>query len=424
RVQGSLAAAYSPYEPLILAFDMQGRGDLFSGGAGAEFNLYGEPRLLARFARSANKRLYWGLEADLRLIGGEAPSIDFAASSPSGRGLLGVQVAPGTWMGAQLGLHLDRSAVAVPEPQVLTSNDRRTLGASSWTGLVWGLGASYVPASLETEFVGELTGEVLSGRNAPSVTRSPWHIGFGARHPLREQLSLSADIEVGLSRRPLEPLVEDLLPMEPRVSVGVGVLWRFGVPPTPPAAPARPERPPPGNEPKPRVTEVSAAELISSPVSGAVVDEGGRALADASVTLEMLGREPHQERTLADGKFEFAAVPEGEASVRVNAPGYEEALVQIAEGKSRVVEVMLRPSVPAGQVRGKVLDLKGNPVKATLRISPGDQLIETQADGSFELELAPGRYTVRFEHEDFGSQRRTISVQNRGVVILNIALSQ
>jgi hypothetical protein len=169
---------------------------------------------------------------------------------------------------------------------------------------------------------------------------------------------------------------------------------------------------------------VSAAELISSPVSGAVVDEGGRALADASVTLEMLGREPHQERTLADGKFEFAAVPEGEASVRVNAPGYEEALVQIAEGKSRVVEVMLRPSVPAGQVRGKVLDLKGNPVKATLRISPGDQLIETQADGSFELELAPGRYTVRFEHEDFGSQRRTISVQNRGVVILNIALSQ
>jgi len=75
-------------------------------------------------------------------------------------------------------------------------------------------------------------------------------------------------------------------------------------------------------------------------------------------------------------------------------------------------------------VKGEVRDLKGNPLAAKIIITPGDKVIEVAKDGMFELELAPGRYTLRFEHPDLAPQKRVISVQDRGVVILNIALSQ
>ena len=61
-------------------------------------------------------------------------------------------------------------------------------------------------------------------------------------------------------------------------------------------------------------------------------------------------------------------------------------------------------------------------LRATISVTPGEQTIAVQADGSFELELAPGKYTLEFEHPEFGSQQRKIHVVDRGVVILNIAL--
>jgi hypothetical protein len=45
----------------------------------------------------------------------------------------------------------------------------------------------------------------------------------------------------------------------------------------------------------------------TAPVSGTVVDEGGRPLADAQVTLLREGVEPIVQRSFANGGFEFGA---------------------------------------------------------------------------------------------------------------------
>ncbi len=98
------------------------------------------------------------------------------------------------------------------------------------------------------------------------------------------------------------------------------------------------------------------------------------------------------------------------------------------EQQPRTAEIVLRPAVPAGQVRGRVLDLQGTPVNAQITVasetgSPAvSQVIVAASDGSFELDLVPGRYVVRFEHAAFAPQRRSIVVKDKGVVILNIAL--
>jgi hypothetical protein len=138
----------------------------------------------------------------------------------------------------------------------------------------------------------------------------------------------------------------------------------------------------------------------------------------------MTGEPPRVERTFADGAFHFESVPEGAIELRVDTPGYEAATIDIAKGEQRSSEVMLRPAVPAGQVRGRVLDLRGRPLAANISITPGDSPVSVGADGSFELELAPGSYVVEFRHEGHTTQKRKIVVANRGVVILNIALTK
>jgi hypothetical protein len=75
-------------------------------------------------------------------------------------------------------------------------------------------------------------------------------------------------------------------------------------------------------------------------------------------------------------------------------------------------------------VRGRVLDLAGTPVLARVSITPGEHPVQVGEDGSFALELAPGRYTVKLEQVGFVTQQRVIVIRDRGVVILNIALSR
>jgi hypothetical protein len=134
------------------------------------------------------------------------------------------------------------------------------------------------------------------------------------------------------------------------------------------------------------------------------------------------GVEMARVRTAADGQFSFEGVVLGAVVLRVQESGYDALEFTLGPGEPRTAELVLRPAVPAGQVRGKVLDLQGMPILAQVRVSPGDLNLTVALDGSFELDLAPGRYTLRFDHPEFAPQRRTIVVKDRGVVIINIGL--
>lgn len=420
RLRGSLGTSVAVLPFLLLGADARGHMDLFSAADDQKrINFYGEPRLTARLHMPASEALYWGVQLDARLVGEKAPDVDFDSTSPSIRGLFGARLAPNTWLGAELGFHLDNTAHSLPARVVISSADRISVGASSSPGIPWGVGVSHRLDS-GLELLGELRGEVLIGRNAPGVFESPWSFGLGARQPVTDNLDALLSADVSLSARPDLDL-DVYVPVEPRAGILLTAIFRFG------AENQEPTLEKPVVKPKPPEKKVEEAppepEIPTEPVQGTVVDEGGRPLADVSVTLTREGAEPIEERSYANGAFEFKEIPEGAVELTFKTAGYDEVKLSIEQGQEREREVVLYPSLPAGQVRGQVRDLKGEPIQAKITISPGDEEIEVGADGSFELELAPGSYTVSFEHPDLSPQKRFIRVQDRGVVILNIALA-
>jgi hypothetical protein len=419
RLRGSvgISAAVLPF--LLIGADARGHMDLFSEADDDDPNLYGEPRLTARLQMPASKSLYWGAQLDARFLGEKAPDVDFSATSPSVRGLLGARLASRTWLGAELGFHLDNSAKTLPSPEFVSSADRVTVGASSSPGIPWGVGVSH-RLGFGLELLGELRGEVLVGGDAPSFFESPLGLGFGARQPLTDYLDAMLSTDVSLSARPdFNP--DAFEPIEPRAGVMLTAIFRFGVEKDEPVEPKPAVKP---KEPEKKVEEAPKEPVVPMfPVQGMVVDEGGRPLPDVTITLTREGADPIEERSYTDGRFEFKDVPEGAVELSFKTPGYDEIKVSIAQGEERKKEVVLYPSLPAGQVKGEVRDLKGNPLAANITITPGDKVIQVSEDGTFELELAPGSYTVHFEHPELAPQKRFIRVQDRGVVILNIALT-
>jgi Carboxypeptidase regulatory-like domain len=415
RAAGGLALAFSPLPELTFGADVTGRRDGYYDGV----NWYGEPRLSARFATALSATQFLGATLDARFIGAEAPSIEWTATSPSLRGLYAARLRRQTWLGVEIGFELDRSVEALPHLARMSVTDKRTLAASSWNSIPVGLGVAH-DLGAAWQLLGELSGKWLVGAANPTVLQSPWRGSAGVRHRLSPSWSAQLGVEVALSQRPTLPAAQTL-PQEPRVSGFLGLVWTL--PREVAIAKAPPKLKPP---PKPVFVAPVQVEApkppLSAPVVGTLVDEGGRPLADAKVVLLREGVEVGHVRTTGDGQFAFDQVTLGPVVLRVNESGYEPIEVSVGAAETRSAELVLRPAVPAGQVRGKVLDLQGNPITAQVTVKPGELSSTTALDGSFELDLAPGRYTVRFEHPSFAPQRRTIVVKDRGVVILNISL--
>lgn len=424
RITGQLAASVDVLPSLTLGADLLAYRD----GFGAETNGYGEPRVSARYIGAGLAEHAWGFQLDSRFVGGEAPSIEWSATSPSLRALYGYRANQRLWLLAALGFHVNRSAQAVPDLRPIAGNDRRSLSASTWNGIPWGFGLGYQLLP-DTYLSGELTGEALVGDGAPGFFVSPSRVSAGVQQTLGESLVGSFAVDVALSRRE-RVASNQVLVEEPRLQFLLGVTW-LSAKPLPPLT-SKTAHPPPAQveakpEPEPSPKAATPPPAVE-PVAGTIVDEGGRPMADVEVTLRVPGQPPRTERTFADGHFEFTGVPMGSATLAVNEPGFEGATVEFGEQQPRTAEIVLRPAVPAGQVRGRVLDLQGTPVNAQITVasetgSPAvSQVIVAASDGSFELDLVPGRYVVRFEHAAFAPQRRSIVVKDKGVVILNIAL--
>lgn len=438
RLHSALAVAVSPLDALTVGADVRAWWDVFPRED--ESNGYGEPRLSARYVGRWTSALWVGAEADVRWIGGQAPSIELAATSPSMRALAAVEAAPQTWFAANLGFHLDRSAEAITRRSALTLADRRTLNASDANALPWGVGMSH-RLSAASELLLELSGEAGIGSRASSFAQSPARISAGVRHRLSEQLALLTVFESSLSRRPRQSRDSHLLPMDPKLSALAALTWSYGstgassVPrrqqPTPePVEPVTPLDPPPTDhapEPEPEPVDppptLDPTAAAQEPLVGTVVDEGGHPLADVEVRLE-LGGQVSLERTDADGAFRFAGVAEGPAHLTVETPGFDPANAELDLEQSRSVEIVLRPAVPAGQVRGRVLNLAGKPVAATITVTPGNHTVSAHPDGSFEVELVPGKYVIQFQHASYSTQQRRVDIAERGVVIVNIALTR
>jgi outer membrane receptor protein involved in Fe transport len=72
------------------------------------------------------------------------------------------------------------------------------------------------------------------------------------------------------------------------------------------------------------------------------------------------------------------------------------------------------PTTPTGAVTGKVLDQstgEGLPaVTLVIKGPAGDQVVASELDGTFQLSLAPGDYTITFTTPEYKDQVRTVTV--------------
>lgn len=166
-------------------------------------------------------------------------------------------------------------------------------------------------------------------------------------------------------------------------------------------------------------------------VSGRVVDPDGKAIAGASVHVEMRPRAsrgfmayhgaPLFDQSDAEGNFRIADVIPGPVGLNAQAPGWQAGSVADLEVRGgeekRGVEIVLSP---AAVLEGRVLSPSGRPLPgAEVQLPPGAMMRRggfhrtgTDGDGHYVLDsLPPGPLTVEATHPDHGTARRQVELR-------------
>jgi outer membrane protein OmpA-like peptidoglycan-associated protein len=141
------------------------------------------------------------------------------------------------------------------------------------------------------------------------------------------------------------------------------------------------------------------APALEGTVAGVVKSsKDGKGLPTAIVAV--VGKPLSRVGTDPDGSFQTIPLPPGPLVLDVSAPGHEATRVNAAViiGRPSKLEVTLQARVATGNVRGRVVDGKGQPLQASLRFS-GAEAFSAQADaqGNFSAALPVGPYRVSAE---------------------------
>jgi hypothetical protein len=428
RLGGSLAASFRALPWLAAGVRMDGRFDQHTGLESIDQEdddgLVGEPRVLLHLGGSLGDAWHAGARVTVWLPGNEAPSVVAGAITPDAVAMLTYAPPGGALrLGLNAGFRLDRSAASAEDADLLSQADRLSLGVSDSDAVLVGLGATYRMGSLD--LLGEVTWDLLLGEDAPDLRGSPMRVAAGVRVSLLESLAAELVVESNLAELPTAVKDEPLVPYEPRISVGLGLHYRFGRSAAKPVAtPEQPEAPEPETPPPPE------AGVIRGRVQGA----GGVAVSSAAVTVE-IGGASREVALDAEGRFRVEDVPPGPVAVSVRAEGFEPVTrsLTIAAGDDQELAIELERALPPGQLRGFVRSFGGKPVAAELTIepagspadpaaSPPSKTITAGEDGSFEIDVAPGQYDVIIRAPGYREQRRSVTIEQGGVLILNVDL--
>jgi hypothetical protein len=358
-----------------------------------------------------------GLELKPWLPGSEGASTALDALSLDARALFAKRF-DALLLACHAGYRLDRSAATGSSAALLSPGDRLALGASDFDALLVGVGSGL---HLDrTELYVEVSADVLIGAGAPPFSQSPLRAAGGARRALTERLSAEAVLEASLSARPAVGVNAPLVPIEPRLSVFAGIRYDFGSRPQASAAPVAPVAP---------AAKLSAAAAASpaAPVEAALelalVDDEGAPVTDA--TIRLAGKGPpqtvHADRS---GKCRAEHLSPGAITLVLEAGGFEplERTLTLEPGAPLALTITLKALPPPSQVRGVVRSFGGKGLQARIRVEPLGLEAKTDASGGFQLDVPPGNYEVVVESDGYQLQRRKISVDPQGVVILNADL--
>jgi outer membrane protein OmpA-like peptidoglycan-associated protein len=89
-------------------------------------------------------------------------------------------------------------------------------------------------------------------------------------------------------------------------------------------------------------------------------------------------------------------------------------------------DLAVKPRVPIARVVGKVTDAKtGTPLAATISFPETEQAaVQTSADGSYELSLAPGSYRIRADAADYRWREQGLALKDGDKILLDFQLNK
>lgn len=414
RLQGSLAGSVTLLEGLALGLRLDGHYDMHPDDAqGSDDSLVGTPTLRVRMATEVSEGFAVGLDLGLMVPGKDAPSLALDASRAEARALATYSAASAWGVTGAVGFRLDKSGNAAPDLATTRPGDRVSLGLSDFNALLLGVGVWKRWDALE--LLGEITWNPWLGSGAPSALQSPLHVTGGARYLSSDALAWEVLVDGLLSQR-AEPEGNQLASVDPRFSVQLGFRFMSGY-----AAPPVVIEPEPDVTPEPTT---NAPAATTATVRGRVIDKNGTAVADAEITVVGEGYE-RTARSNADGGYEVADVPLGQATLRVTGRRLqpsEQPLNVVAAGVA--LDVQPERLAPEGQLRGLVRSFDGKPLAATIAIAPSGQTLTANAEGEFEVGLPPGEYQVQISIAGHGAQTRTVQIEDDGVTLLNVDLKK
>jgi hypothetical protein len=405
RAVGSLAAGvgFSSHLALSLAFD--GRYDRHpEGDSGA----VGTPQLNLVGGVDAGSGLRLGAGLQLVLPGRGAPSLDFSASALSMTALAAWTATHGLTVAGMFGYRLDETAQAAPALERLSRADRLALGLSAFDALPFGVAVFQSFGQLDV--LGELSGEWLVGKGAPAALRSPLRAALGGRMRLLPSLTGEIMLELSLSRRPSYVIIEALVPVEPRVSVGIGLRY---VPDFAPRIAASPS-----------TSTSTSTPPLRTRLAGPIVDPDGARLPGVRVSIRVAG-ETRTTLSNAAGEYAFDDLPPGMARVTLDGAGVVATSQELELARATMLLPLQAARAEASaQLRGLVRSFAGAPLTAVVRVAAAGRTVTADKDGRFMLELRTGEYEVEIECAGYLTQRRKIIVQDNGVTLLNVELHE
>lgn len=424
RFMGDLALAYVPLEWLALSLELKGRMDLHpkDGEDPARLTATGDPWLRGRVGFPVSPSVDLGGELGLWLPGRDAPNYKPQATTIDIKGLLSwkAEKRPLTLL-ASLGVRVDNSANSAPPPARLRYGDRIALGLSDSHALLAGLGLAYAPTPKWRVF-GELSTQLLLGKQAPSVLSSPLRAAVGARYFFFDQLSMELTAIPSFSKRPSTAGSAPLVPIEPRFTMLLGLRYDFLRPKPAGSVETRPIDVP-TSKPEPRVEEQLAT------LNGALRDEAGHPVPDAKIVLTQEGKS-EESVSQVDGSFSFAGLRTGTVSLRAEAPGFQPSTWEVAVMPS-LTEVLTHTLVAGstnGSLRCLVRSFGSEPLRAQIvvRDLAGRKVASgtTDKNGLLELPLAPGQYRVAIDATGYQARRSNVQVSPNEVAILNVDLRE
>jgi hypothetical protein len=417
RLFGRLALGAHVAPWLALALSLNGRFDRHPrDDQGIDYGGTGDPRLLVRAGGALGELFQLGGEVELWVPGGEAPSMEWAASTVDFKLLPALAPHGGPWfVGLLAGFRLDQSAAAAPQLESLRQGDRIALGLSEDHSVLLGLAGTY--SWSRTQLLAEVSWDLLVGGSVSSPLQCPIRADLGVRQAFVDKLIVELLAEVGLSQRPGVGSSDPLVPIEPRFSVSLGLRYSFDLRKKD-TAEADSELP---------LEQAPPNAAVTATVSGTLVDPSGAPVPGVELSLRLEDGTVRLATTDSAGGFAFDSVPRGRVELRANEPRFEQGVWDFVVDAGPLVlgQRTLHPvegEPLSSQLRGLVRSFSGEKIPAKVTVEPIGAELTCQEDGTFQLDVPPGAYEVHVRAPGFLSQTRKVVVEENGVSILNIDL--